>query len=103
MKRRTGAVALLAMLCLPVSANADVITETLTTPALPTTAFSSGSIGLLTNPFNQFDPSLGTLNAQQPRQCAFIWRSRFVRQNSLYPWPTVRPPELRAAVREGTD
>jgi hypothetical protein len=24
--------------------------------------------------FNQFDPSLGTLNAQQPRQCAFIWR-----------------------------
>ena len=28
---------------------------------------------------------------------------RFIRQNSLYPWPTVRPPGLRTAFREGTD
>jgi hypothetical protein len=65
MKHRTGALALLAMLCLPVSANADTMTQTLTTPALATTAFTAGNfltIDLLTNPFNQFDPSLGTLN-----------------------------------------
>jgi hypothetical protein len=55
--------ALLATLCLPMSANADAITETLTTPALATTAFSSGVVELLTNPFNQFNPSLGTLNS----------------------------------------
>jgi hypothetical protein len=67
MKRRTGAVALFATLCLPMSANADAITQTLTIPALATTAFSSGSIpgfiDLSTNPFHQFDPSLGTLNS----------------------------------------
>ena len=49
------------------AANAATIMETLTTPALATTAFSSGpgisGIDLLTNPFNQFDPSLGTLNS----------------------------------------
>jgi hypothetical protein len=68
MKRRTGAVALFAtLLCLPISADADAITEILNIPALATTAFSSGSIpgfiDLSTNPFNRFDPSLGTLNS----------------------------------------
>jgi hypothetical protein len=50
-----GAVALLATLCLPVSANADTITETLTIPPLATTTFSSGAIDLFTNSFNQFN------------------------------------------------
>jgi hypothetical protein len=46
-------------------ARADIITQTLTIPALATTTFGSQSnntIVLFTNSFNQFNPNLGTLN-----------------------------------------
>jgi hypothetical protein len=44
-------------------ARADIITQTLSIPALPTTAFSTNPIDLFTNSFNQFNPSVGTLNS----------------------------------------
>jgi hypothetical protein len=57
-------VALVAASCvLPLSANADTITETLTIPPLATTTISTVQIDLFTNSFNQFNPSLGTLNS----------------------------------------
>jgi hypothetical protein len=62
-KLTLGTLGLLATVCLPISASATTLTEAVTIPAFQLMFSSSSAVDLPTNPFQQFDASLGTLNS----------------------------------------